>query len=300
MPFIRNDKNNWNQRWDDDINYEGNGFTQIDEVMVDDEIEIVKYNIPEKQKEEPKPVEKEPAFHTNGKIPIVRDPYEPKEYIYTKKEFEFKPGVTVLVGCNGCGKTTLLHQIKDYLKSKKVPVVSFDNLHDGGSNARSEAAAMNDFTFLATASFSSEGENIVMNVGRLARTLRTFIQTGESQNRGDRLCKAFARAVWGDQDEPEVPNERWILLDAIDSGLSVDNIVDIKELLFKTIIEDSEAQGIKTFLIVSANEYEICRNEQCMDVHTGKYRTFSGYESYRKFVLKSREIKNKRYDNQEK
>ena len=294
MPFIKDTKN-WNQRWDDDINYEGNGFTHIDDVQFDDEVDIVQFDIPDKQEEEPKPVEKEPAFYTNGKIPIVRDPYEPKEYLYTKKEFEFKPGVTVLVGCNGCGKTTLLHQIKDYLKSKKVPVLSFDNLHDGGSNARSEAAAMNDFTFLATASFSSEGENIVMNVGRLAKNLRPFIQTGESQNRGDRLCKAFARAVWGDQEEPEVPNERWLLLDAIDSGLSVDNIVDIKELLFKTIIEDSESQGVVTRIIISANEYEICRNEQCMDVHTGKYRTFKGYESYRNFVLKSREIKNKRY-----
>ena len=294
MPFIKDTKN-WNQRWDDDINYEGNGFTHIDEVQFDDEVDIVKFDIPDEQ-DEPKPVEKQPAFNTDGKIPIVRDPYEPKEYLYTKKEFEFKPGVTVLVGCNGCGKTTLLHQIKDYLKSKKVPVLSFDNLHDGGSNARSEAAAMNDFTFLATASFSSEGENIVMNVGRLARNLRPFIQTGESQNRGDRLCKAFARAVWGDQEEPEVPNERWLLLDAIDSGLSVDNIVDIKDLLFKTIIEDSEAQGIKTFIIVSANEFEMAREEQCMDVHTGKYRTFSGYESYRKFILKSKEIKNKRYE----
>lgn len=299
MPFIKDDKNNWNRRWEDDISMDGNYITNMDELYPDDEIETVHFNIPEKQEEKPKPVEKEPAFHTNGKIPIVRDPYEPKEYLYTKKEFEFKPGVTVLVGCNGCGKTTLLHQIKDYLKSKKVPVLSFDNLHDGGSNARSEAAAMNDFTFLATASFSSEGENIVMNVGRLAKNLRPFIQTGESKNRGDRLCKAFARAVWGEQEEPEVPNERWLLLDAIDSGLSVDNIVDIKELLFKTILEDSEAQGIKTFIIISANEFEMAREEQCMDVNTGKYRTFKGYESYRKFILKSREIKNKRYEKNE-
>ena len=295
MPFIKDNKN-WNQRWEDDISMDGNYITNMDELYPEDEIETVHFNIPEKQKEEPKPVEKEPAFYTNGKIPIVRDPYEPKEYLYTKKEFEFKPGVTVLVGCNGCGKTTLLHQIKDYLKNKKVPVLSFDNLHDGGSNARSEAAAMNDFTFLATASFSSEGENIVMNVGRLARNLRPFIQTGESQNRGDRLCKAFARALWGDQEEPEVPNERWLLLDAIDSGLSVDNIVDIKELLFKTIIEDSESQGVVTRIIISANEFEMAREEQCMDVHTGKYRTFKGYESYRNFVLKSKEIKNKRYE----
>ena len=294
MPFIKDSNSNWNSRWEDDISIDGNYITNMDELYnPDDEVEIVHYHIPENQ-EEPKPVEKEPPFHTNGKIPVVRDPYEPKEYIYTKKEFEFKPGVTVLVGCNGCGKTTLLHQIKDYLKSKKVPVVSFDNLHDGGSNARSEAAAMNDFTFLATASFSSEGENIVMNIGRLAQTLRPFIQSGESQNRGDRLAKAFARAVWGDQDEPEVPNERWILLDAIDSGLSVDNIVDIKEYLFKTILEDAGNTTIR--ILVSANEYEICRNEQCMDVHTGKYRTFKGYESYRNFILKSREIKNKRYE----
>lgn len=295
MPFIKDNKNNCNRRWEDDISMNGNYITNMDELgETNNEIEIVHYNIPEKQEEKPKHVEKEPAFHTNGKIPIVRDPYEPKEYIYTKKEFEFKPGVTVLVGCNGCGKTTLLHQIKDYLKNKKVPVVSFDNLHDGGSNARAEAAAMNDFTFLATAAFSSEGENIVMNIGRLAQTLRPFIQTGESQNRGDRLCKAFARAVWGDQDEPEISNERWILLDAIDSGLSVDNIVDIKEYLFKTILEDAGDQVVVR-IIISANEYEICRNEQCMDVHTGKYRTFKGYESYRKFILKSREIKNKRY-----
>ena len=109
------------------------------------------------------------------------------------------------------------------------------------------------------------------------------------------MCKAFARAVWGDQEEPEVPNERWILLDAIDSGLSVDNIVDIKEYLFKTILEDAGDTTVR--ILVSANEYEICRNEQCMDVHTGKYRTFKGYESYRKFILKSREIKNKRYEN---
>jgi hypothetical protein len=42
MPFIKDTKN-WNQRWDDDINYEGNGFTHIDEVQFDDEVDIVKF-----------------------------------------------------------------------------------------------------------------------------------------------------------------------------------------------------------------------------------------------------------------
>lgn len=293
MPFIKDNKN-WNQRWEDDLSMDGNYITNMDELYPNDEIETVHFNIPEKQEEEPKPVEKQPAFNTDGKIPIVRDPYNPREYIYTKKEFEFKPGVTVLVGCNGCGKSTLLRHMKEYLKSKHVPVISFDNLHDGGSNARAKAAYEGNFTLVATSATSSEGENIILGLNTLASNLRPFIQTGESQDRGDRLCKAFAKAVWGDQNEPEIPNERWLLFDAIDSGLSVDNVIDIKEYLFKTILED--AGDTKIYIVCACNEYELASGEQCMDTHTGKYVNLRTYEAYKKFVLKSREIKDKRYN----
>jgi hypothetical protein len=183
--------------------------------------------------------------------------------------------------------------MKNFLKDKKVPVVMFDNLHDGGSNARSLAAYEGDFALLSTGMTSSEGENILININRLASKLRPFIQTGESQDRSDRLVKAFAKAVWGDQNEPEVPNERWILLDAIDSGLSVDNVIDIKEYLFKTILED--AGDTKIYIVCACNEYELASGEQCMDTHTGKYVNLRTYEAYKKFVLKSREIKDKRY-----
>ena len=298
MPFIKDDKNNWNRRWEDDVSIEGNYITNMDELYPDDEIETVHFNIPEKQDEEPKPVEKQPAFNTDGNIPIVRDPYNPREYIYTKKEFEFKPGVTVLVGCNGCGKSTLLRHMKEYLKSKKVPVISFDNLHDGGSNARSLAAYEGDFTYMSTSCVSSEGENIILALGRIAQTLRPFIQTGESQDRSDRLVKAFAKAVWGDQNEPDIPNERWLLFDAIDSGLSVDNVIDVKEYLFKTILAD--AGDTKIYIVCACNEYELANGEQCMDTHTGKYVNLRNYEAYKKFVLKSREIKDKRYGKTEK
>ena len=298
MPFIKDTKN-WNRRWEDDISIDGNYITNIDELCEsDNELEIVHYNIPEEPEEEPKPVEKEPAFYTYGKIPITRSPYNPKEYIYTKKEFEFKPGVTGLVGCNGCGKTTLLHQIKEYLKDKKVPVMEFDNLHDGGSNMRARAAARGDFATLGTSLCSSEGEGIIISLNNIARDIGTFVSTGKSNDPSDDLCKAFARAVWGDnQYEEEIPNERWILFDAIDSGLSVDNVVDLKEHLFKPIMETS--QNLNVFLICACNEYELANGEQCMDVHTGKYITFSGYESYRKFILKSREVKDRRYKKSE-
>jgi hypothetical protein len=148
---------------------------------------------------------------------------------------------------------------------------------------------------MSAAMSSSEGENIVLNISKLASALRPFIKTGEVQNESNKFAKAFAKAVWGDkaEEKKEVPNERWILLDAVDSGLSVDNIVDIKEYLFKTILEDDFDGQI--YIVVSANEYELCRGENCFDVYGGKYVKFPNYEKYRNFILKSREIKDKRY-----
>ena len=55
------------------------------------------------------------------------------------------------------------------------------------------------------------------------------------------------------------------MLDAVDSGLSVDNIVDVKEQLFKTILEYN--YGNEIYIVISANEYEMARGEQCFDVY---------------------------------
>ena len=38
---------------------------------------------------------------------LNKDPYDTCEILFKKKEVEIMPGVTVLVGCNGTGKTTL-------------------------------------------------------------------------------------------------------------------------------------------------------------------------------------------------
>ena len=230
----------------------------------------------------------------------VEKRYYDEEYdLYKKRSITINEGVTVLVGCNGSGKTTLLHQIKSQLKKENMPVISFDNLHDGGSRAISSAGFHGDFGFMSAAMSSSEGESIVLSISKLASTLRAFIQTGENQSESDRFSKSFAKAIWGDEAEEkkEIPNERWVLLDAVDSGLSVDNVVDLKEYLFKTILEDNFDGSI--YIVISANEYELCREENCFDVYNGKYVKFSSYEKYRKFILKSREIKDQRWEKED-
>ena len=87
-----------------------------------------------------------------------------------------------------------------------------------------------------------------------------------------------------------------ILLDALDSGLSIDNIQEVKQYLFQPIKEDCEKANKKLYLIVVANSYEMAREENCLDVISLKYRNFKTYEAYKSFVLKSREKKEKRYE----
>ena len=228
------------------------------------------------------------------KFTLERDYYDEGFNLYKKKTITIKPGVTVLVGCNGIGKTTLLRQMENNLKKEKIPHILFDNLKSGGHNARERAGFYGDFSFLATSICSSEGENIVMNMGNLATRLGQFVKNGEDpkEKKYTQLARSIAQINGEEICEPEISKERWILLDAVDSGLSVDNIVDIKEQLFKTILEYN--YGNEIYIIISANEYEMARGEQCFDVYNGKYVTFKDYEEYRNLVLQSKEWKYQR------
>lgn len=228
------------------------------------------------------------------KFYLVRDYYEDNKYLYKKRVITIKPGVTVLVGCNGIGKTTLLHQIKEKLRENKIPCVMFNNLHDGGDRAVQEAAFYDDFGFVANAVCSSEGENILMNMSNFASKLRNFVETGKVIERNP-FAKIFEKnnEQKENENEEDNSNERWILLDAVDSGLSVDNVIDLKEGLFKTILQYNFGKEI--YIVVSANAYEMARNEQCFNVYNGSYRKFKDYEEYRQFVLDSKEWKRNRF-----
>ena len=116
------------------------------------------------------------------KIKTWRNPFGEGFSICRRREIELKSGVTILVGCNGAGKTTMLKNIQESLKKDNIPFLNFDNLHDGGSNSLQEAFAENNFSFISQAWNSSEGENISLNIGKMASILQHFIITGKMGN----------------------------------------------------------------------------------------------------------------------
>ena len=170
----------------------------------------------------------------------------------------------------------------------------FDNLHDGGANAKSEAALDDDWAFVVTSMCSSEGENINMNINNLSQKLKEFMITGRISNRFTRLADAFSRFHGEEYQIPET-KERWLLLDAIDSGFSIDNVVETKDF-FKMVIKDFANHGYDLYIVVSANEYELANGENCFDVMSGKYVQFKDYDDFKKFIMRSREKKDKRYN----
>ena len=85
---------------------------------------------------------------------IIRNPYDDKINIFKKKEITLESGVTVLVGCNGFGKTSFLKCIKKCLNDEDLKYVYYDNLHDGGSNSISKALFTKDDIYKEACKFT--------------------------------------------------------------------------------------------------------------------------------------------------
>ena len=225
------------------------------------------------------------------KIKLCKDPYDCGFDLFKKKTIEIKEGVTVLVGCNGIGKSTLLHCIEKTLNKENIPYMKFDNLHDGGSQAKGESLFYGELEFLANSICSSEGENIVLNMTKLLSKIETFLRTGKYKTKKMGF-KRFLEEEGESNDDEKLSKERWFLFDAVDSGLSIDNIVELKEYLFKPVFEHFLENEI--YIVISANEYEMTNGEQCLDVYNVRYVTFKNYNEYRDMVLESRKWKEER------
>ena len=60
----------------------------------------------------------------------------------------------------------------------------------------------------------------------------------------------------------------------------------LKKELFPLIIEDCKKNNIEVYLILSANNYELCNGENCIRVSDAKHFKFKNYDEFRKIYLK--------------
>lgn len=193
-----------------------------------------------------------------------RDPYNEGEYLRKKKIFEILPGVTMLVGCNGAGKSTLLHEIKEFCKKQDIACLHFNNLTEDMNSDRFLMNSIEDASYVMNLKMiASEGEGIMMRISEFSSKLGNFCKTHIS----DKTI--------------------FILIDAVGSGLSIDNIIRIKEL-FNMVVKDT-TEDHQIYIIVCTNEFEFCSDMSCFDVQECKYKQFKSYTTYRNFILKSRE-----------
>lgn len=204
------------------------------------------------------------------KLKIDNDCYGEGIKMYQKGTIEIEPGLTILVGCNGAGKTTLLKQIYKKIQDKNIPCVMYDNLRDGGVMARSKAVGCGNIAFLSQSFCSSEGENICLNM------------------------QVFSNMIYKMFKENPNDQEYWIFADAIDSGLSINNIANLKSGLFEEVLNIHKNKTV--YIMVSANSYEMARTQNCFDVISGRYVSIKSYEKYRNVILKSEEKKAQRYN----
>lgn len=225
-------------------------------------------------------------------IKTWRDPYEVGFSPTRPTSIELNEGLTVLVGCNGAGKSTLLQNIKEVMNKQNIPCHLYNNLNEGGSSAFESAIYNGDMNLGVTLFSSSEGESIKINIGQLSNLFDEFLETGFMATRKNRLSRALR-----DEEEHIDSNIRVLLFDAIDSGLSVDSIVEVK-IMFDKLFETASKLGVVLYIVVSANEYELARGVSCFDVNLGKYITFKDYEDYRAFIIKTRKNKEKRIEKQ--
>jgi len=207
-------------------------------------------------------------------IRLPENYYEDEWKLYKNGIFELKEGLTILVGCNGYGKTTTLYAFKNIIKKAGYKTISFDNYHDGGNRSIGDALFNNDISLAANIMAGSEGEGILSNLSIIAVKFGTYVRNT-------------------DQDK------LFVFIDGID-GLSINIINNLKKDLFNLALKDAKKLNKKLYIFISANDYEFANGEQCLDVYNNEYITFKDYEEYKKFILKTDKIKLKRYKEEDK
>jgi len=210
--------------------------------------------------------------------------YYDERKLFKHNTVTIKDGITVLIGCNGSGKSTLLRHIDNALVREEIPCFLYNNI-DNVKHGVSDAVYHNNFELASSLWTASEGESISINIMSMSDKLTKFVEHGTI------AINRIADILSGEKKAEITTNERWILFDALDSGYSIDQVRDMKELLLHDLYDEGTKDGYDIHIVISCNEYELARNEQCLNVIECKYVDISSYDKYAKEIMNTRKYK---------
>lgn len=229
---------------------------------------------------------------------LERCPYEKGDIIFLKGSVEIPEGLTVITGCNGSGKSTLLYDIESKFKGNDDwYIVTYRDKEDGRGNSMSSYIFMGDYRAVASVFGASEGEAVFRNYAKkVYQEIATFRDTKIINKNPEKNALLRYKYVRMDKAKNLI-----VILDGIDSGVSLDMTIDIKNFLH-TILEDLHTRipEVPVYILVSSNSWEFCEGERCLDARSLKFKEFSSYEEYREYILDSRKKKEHRLDTFEK
>lgn len=194
---------------------------------------------------------------------IIKTPdnfYHKTDMIFSSQEIELRPGLTILVGCNGSGKSTFLKMIAASCKENDIPLFIYDQKSQGGAIAQQRYLDTDMRRFMLS-SMISEGEGIFNDFSAYVEQIGAFVKKNKSTTK------------------PIV-----ITIDAIDSSLSINSIREFNDL-FRLIASDCAKNNIEAYIVVAANSYELTRYNDCLYPAEGRYMTFAAYDNYSDFIM---------------
>lgn len=175
-------------------------------------------------------------------------------------EYVFKPGVNIIVGENGCGKTTLLNILKLYLvvgynecergkfNSNINSIATFNKIdgidvyadydkntfrlsHAGERQKHDAIETFDDFGTAYMQAKSSTGESVNLAIKKLLKLM--FSQDVNLKFDYDQFKDGYPEFYKYilEHREKDCPDEFTILMDEPDRNLSLENLKEIKEIL---------------------------------------------------------------------
>ena len=199
--------------------------------------------------------------------------------------------VYCLVGCNGLGKSTILHQmIYDHDNSLDNTALDIDSIINPFSfmrNVEKDKEKYNEFYIL----LNNKTRPTINNVEdtSLYNILSNFISTGENtiHNLSPNLKSIFN--VIKTLENKEV----YIMLDDLDVGVSVDVLIELSQVInrLELLLKDL---NINYYIVITANSYELAKRFKCIDTITMEEVSFKDYGDYLKYVCNTRLYKDTR------